>query len=148
MESSAVPVRAGIKRGQEDVALLVLEFQVGGDEQQVAGEPRRVYGQQADLLEADPEISAVGHDFQHPGEQVVGVAERLEGRPVELSADGRDRLVGSGERLGRFGRPPLAQALTASTRSRKCSDGSPKNPGDTPRANRSRRACSESSSFL
>ena len=59
-----VLVRAGIERGEEDVALLVIQLEVGGDEQQVAGESRRIHRQQPHLLQSDPEIPAVGHDLQ------------------------------------------------------------------------------------
>ena len=127
-----VLVRARIERGQEDLALLVLQLEVGGDEQQVAGESRGVHRQEPHLLESDPEISAVGHDFQdarRTGRRRRGATGRL---PVELSADGRDRLVGPGERLGGLRGRPSRRRLTASSRSRKCSGGSPKNPGCTP----------------
>ena len=56
-----------------------------------------------DLLEADPEISALGHDLEDAAEQVVGVAERLERLAVELAADGGGGLGGAGEELGGLG---------------------------------------------
>lgn len=64
-----------------------------------------------DLLQCDPEVTAVGHDFEDAREQVVGVAERLEGLAIEPAGDGRHGLVGAGEGLGGLRRPILPQTI-------------------------------------
>ena len=90
-------VRPWVERGQEDLARLGRQFQVGGDVEEVAREPRRVHRHQPDLLEAGPEIAALGHDFEDAAEQVVGVAQGLERLPVELAPERRSRLRGAGQ---------------------------------------------------
>ena len=90
-------VRPRIEGGQEDLARLGRQFQVGRDVEEVAGESRWIHRHQPDLLQAGPEIPSLGHDLEDAAEQVVGIAQGLEGLPVELALERRSRLRGVDE---------------------------------------------------
>ena len=68
-------VRAGIQRGQEDVAGFFFQLKMSRQVQEVAGKFGGIDGQEMDLLETNPKISAKHHHLDHPTEDVVLVAE-------------------------------------------------------------------------
>ena len=90
-------MRARIERGQEDLAGLGRQFQVGRDVEEVAREPRRIHRHHVDLLQASPEIPSLRHDFENAAEQVIGVTQLLERLSVKLTLEGWSRLGGVDE---------------------------------------------------
>ena len=90
-------MRARIEGGQENLARLTGQLEVGRDEEEVAGESWGIHRHHVDLLQASPEIPSLRHDFENAAEQVIGVTQLLERLTVELTLEGWSRLSGVDE---------------------------------------------------
>ena len=97
-------VRAGVERRQKHAARrAVAHDELRRQPEQVAREARRRGLHGLDLLQRHPRVLAVGHDFQHGAEQVVGVAQGRERLAVELPRDRRRDLVRAAHQAGGLG---------------------------------------------
>lgn len=72
---------------------------------------RGIHRHEPHLLESDPEIPAMGHHLEHPGEQVIGIAEGLECLAIDLAVHLGHGLIGPDQHLGGLRGAALAQAV-------------------------------------
>ena len=69
------------------------------------------HGYGCDLFEGYPVIGSLGHDFEHRAEEVVPVAQGVEGFVVEPTAERRAVLVSLPEQPGRLFRAAIAEPI-------------------------------------